>query len=330
MSLISEALKKAQRERDEYYARSGDNPSVPGKRDVRPLWKSPLVLVAVLALTLGILGVWLTRAPAVQLQSSSTPLVVEEVPSSAPIAVKSEPTVAEEKGKTGAPVAAAQTVEKALPDVKEESERFVAPEKETEVRAVPGEPVAVTGRITAEKDKPEVSPEEELQIKLRTAESADDYVRLYQLLRQQGDDSRAFEMVKRGLASFPEHGVLNRLGLIGYVRARDYRKALLHAGPALEADPDRPTLLTYRGLCHFHLKDYPRALADFGRSLAIDPEATENIYYLALIYDNEGQYDVAIRYYRMFLDKHPQNRSFRHENYIIDRLAQLNRQREGR
>lgn len=319
MSLISEALKKAQQEREGQRGSPEAAYGLGPERPVRPLWKSPLVVTAVLVLVLGALGVWLTRPPRVMPQGSLTPLVTE------PLTPVPQP-----QGQAEAPEESAAPAEVVLePQTEPESKPKPRPEQPEEN----SKPQGVTElreknepRVTAEKGSPRVSPEEELRIKLRTAESADDFVRLYQLLRQQGDESAAFAMVQRGLKAFPEHGVLNRLGLIGYVRAKEYGKALEHAGPALESDPDQPSLLTYRGLCHFHLKDHPRALADFGRSLALDPQATENIYYLALIYDNEGQYETAVRYYRMFLDRHPKNKSFRHTSYIVDRLGQLQRQ----
>ncbi len=330
MSLISEALKKVQQERDGM--RGGEGDGLYGERghSPRPLWKSPLVFVAVLALILGLLGVWLTSPAKVPDLSSSVPLVVTESeapeqPASVDLSEESlaraelpqalpQPPLKQEQNDT-APVVKPKPAAVAAEVVEMPSGSVVSPARALDAQS----------RVKAEAGQPKVSPEQELAITLRTAESAEDFVRLYQMLKQRGEDAQAFDMVKRGLLDFPKHGVLNQLALIGYVRVREYAQGLLHAEPALKAEPDRPSLLTYRGLCHFHLRDYPRALADFGRSLSLDPQATENIYYLALIYDSQGQYDLAIRYYQMFLDRHPSGRSFRHKDYIVDRLGQLTR-----
>jgi hypothetical protein len=328
MSLISDALKKAQQERDGGRPLDGFPEHGTGLNDhhaPRPLWKSPLVMVAAAALVLGLLGVWLTRPGPQVPVISNEPLVKTVAPVQQDPAAE-EPPAVETVPVDPQPAAAEVVTEAVTPQKPESGNPAVTPEIE-ETRSgkttLP-EPKEAVSRVKAETGKPEMSPEDEVEITLRTAASADDYVRLYQMLRRRSDP-RAFEMVKRGLADFPDNGVLNQLALIGYVRSREYGQALLHADLALRQSPDDASLLTYRGLCYFHQKDFPGALADFSRSLALDPEATENIYYLALIYDNQGQYETAIRYYRMFLDRHPQERSFRHKDYILDRLGQLDR-----
>lgn len=336
MSLITEALKKAQAERaDRDVVAAAHWESRPGRGGGRPVWKSPTIVVAVSALLLGLLLVWLTQPPQVPSQGAAVSLPVEPAaqPDAAPAeAATTKPSVPARLATVHDPVRSLAT---------KPERRAVVPERTTEPVPAPvpaagqaasrqDPPQTGAGRVRPETEPTPVSAADELDIQLRTAETADDYVRLYQMLKARGDEARAVDMVRQGLAGFPDHAVLNRLALISCVRARDYERALVHAEPALREDPDQPALLTYRGLCHFHLRDYPRALADFGRSLALDPNATENIYYLALIYDSQGQYDTAVRYYRMFLDRHPPDRSFRHKNYILDRLGQLTRQEPGR
>ena len=328
MSLISEALKKAQEERDglrdQAYSPQMEHKA---QRVTPPLWKSPLVVVAGLALLLGLLAVWLTRPAAKPVTTQSVPLVqmeAQQVPTDN--VAHTEPTkLGETELRDRESPQQKTVVEQAPAETDAQQEPLPKQMKPVETPSSSHQPGPI---VKAESEAPEVSEDDELAITLRTAETADDYVRLYQMLQRRGEVQQAFDMIKTGLESFPENGLLNQLALIGYVRSRNYEKGLIHSAPALKVDPDNPSLLTYRGLCYFHLKDFPRALADFTRSLALDQEATENIYYLALIYDNQRQYDLAVRYHRMFLDHPPADRSFRHKDYILDRLGQLERHRK--
>lgn len=333
MSLISDALRKAQQEREEINREnqgmiSGGNGAAP-----RPLWKSPLIVAAGVFLLIGVLGVWYTRPSQPAQMVSTVPLIASEPAVSQEAPVKTEAVTqaavemeaASQEESTPAPVKGVERTEPSAPKAATVETRKDPPAETTRAAK---EPEKNENQVRAESGKPSMTPDDEVEITLRTAESPEDYVHLYQMLKRRSDP-RAFDMVKRGLAVFPGHGILNQLALIGYVRNRDYQQALVHADLAIGLSPDDPALLTYRGLCFFHQKDYAGALADFNRSLALDPQATENIYYLALIYDSQRQYELAVRYYRMFLDRHPQERSFRHQDYILDRLSQLTRQVTG-
>jgi tetratricopeptide (TPR) repeat protein len=149
------------------------------------------------------------------------------------------------------------------------------------------------------------------------------YLKLYTAFKAMNNSVLARAYIDDGIKHFPENFYLNKISTILYIRAKEYRKALASVKKALAKNPDDYTLYTYRGLCYYHHKDYPKAMEHFQKSLELNSDAVENYYYIGLIYDNRKQYQKALEYYNVFFKLNPDNKNFKHREWIIRRIRTL-------
>jgi tetratricopeptide (TPR) repeat protein len=149
------------------------------------------------------------------------------------------------------------------------------------------------------------------------------YLSLYRAFKSMKNMVLARAYIDDGLKHFPTDFYLNKISAILYLRSRDYIKAMNNVKIAINKNPNDFTLFTYRGLCYFHTKKYARAMDNFQKSLELNSDAVENYYYIGLIFDNKKQYQKALEYYRVFYRLNPDNKNFKHREWIVRRMREL-------
>lgn len=151
------------------------------------------------------------------------------------------------------------------------------------------------------------------------------YLKLYSSFKAMKNHVLARAYIDEGLRDFPDSFALNKVSAILYIRDRDFDRALKSIDTALGQNRGDYAVFTYKGLCHFHKKDYEKALLDFKASLDINSDAVENYYYIGLIYDNVKDYPKALEFYRVFFKLNPETENFKHREWVVKRINELER-----
>ena len=151
------------------------------------------------------------------------------------------------------------------------------------------------------------------------------YLKLYSSFRAMNNNVLARAYIDEGLRDFPDSFALNKVSAILYIRDKDFDRALKNIETALGQNRGDYAVFTYKGLCHFHKKEYEKALLDFKASLDINTDAVENYYYIGLIYDNVKDYPKALEFYRVFFKLNPETENFKHREWVIKRINELER-----
>lgn len=149
------------------------------------------------------------------------------------------------------------------------------------------------------------------------------YLKLYSAFRNMKNSVLAQAYIEEGLNHFPESFALNKISAILHIRAKKFNKSLSNIEVALAQNRQDYALLTYKGLCYFHKKNYENALLNLKESLDLNSNAVENYYYIGLIYDNTKNYKKAIEFYKVFFRLNPEDKYFKHRNWVINRIKAL-------
>lgn len=86
---------------------------------------------------------------------------------------------------------------------------------------------------------------------------------------------------------------------------QEYKKALKVLDKGITADPDRTDIYNLMGFCHFKLKEHEAAINCFENILKLNPSSAIDYANIASNYRDMGQYDNAVRYYRIALELDP-------------------------
>ena len=86
---------------------------------------------------------------------------------------------------------------------------------------------------------------------------------------------------------------------------QEYRQALKVLDKGITADPDRTDIYNLMGFCHFKLKEHEAAINCFENILKLNPSSAIDYANIASNYRDMGQYDNAVRYYRIALELDP-------------------------
>ncbi|MCP5108599.1 MAG: tetratricopeptide repeat protein [bacterium] len=354
MSLIRDALKKAQQERDRDQSPdvpgSGENhnPPEPGHaREAAFFTPKRLIVYSLifLVVVIGLVMVTIVFKPATQssmkvlrntgdtgrevpTQQAQTPPTVQEkhvtpAPSQTPPPPQKQPV----RRETRTPVTVKRT-----PVKKFKKTKPARPQIEAKERPAPGKkiPAKVSGcealiadgdRLVSRRNFVLAVDRYKKALKLEKRVSL--YLKLYSAFRALKNKVLAGAYVREGLTHFPDSFSLNKVSAILHIRARAFDKALVNIETALTRNKGDYALLTYKGLCYFHKRDYEQALLSFKESLDLDADAVENYYYIGLIYDNVKDYAKALEFYRVFFKLNPEDRNFKHRNWVISRIRKL-------
>jgi ribosomal protein S12 methylthiotransferase accessory factor len=86
---------------------------------------------------------------------------------------------------------------------------------------------------------------------------------------------------------------------------QNYREALKVLDKGIAADPDRTDIYNLMGFCHFKLKEHEAAINCFENILKLNPSSAIDYANIASNYRDMGQYDNAVRYYKIALELDP-------------------------
>lgn len=337
MSLISDALKKAQSQRRE--APPGQaGPGGPARtedRGVSPRRLLP-VLAAVLFLFAATILLLKVFAPAPTRLSDQPPAVLR-----GPTPPGNEGAVAP------APIAAAKQAEGPSPVISAPRPPTPA-EWGTVAPPAPGTPRAFPRRSPPLPQDREPAPPpagapsltdqgyrqlaagdglgaaETFRQSLQRTPAAETFAGMVRALRTAGTPELARQYLKDGLSAFPTDPGLLRQG-VALALASDEEIPLADlAGRLAELTPHDPWAWTALGIGQLRQNRPADALPGFTRSLELAPSAVENLYYQGLCHDRLGDYDRALACYRRFLagagDHHPE-----HRRWLEGRVALLER-----
>jgi len=136
------------------------------------------------------------------------------------------------------------------------------------------------------------------------AELTDIHNNLGVLYSEMGQKEKAFEefttVVRNPSYPTPEKALFNMGAL--YFREQNYELALMYYRRAVEKSPK--FAMGYRGLGEVHLAlDEPEmAFDNFGRALELSPNDLPSLYEMARIYDQKGDTEKALEYYRRVVE----------------------------
>ena len=136
------------------------------------------------------------------------------------------------------------------------------------------------------------------------AELTDIHNNLGVLYSEMGQKEKAFEefttVVRNPSYPTPEKALFNMGAL--YFREQNYELALMYYRRSVEKSPK--FAMGYRGLGEVHLAlDEPEmAFDNFGRALELSPNDLPSLYEMARIYDQKGETEKALEYYRRVVE----------------------------
>ncbi len=341
MSLISDALQKAQRERN-LQAIEQESLKPPGKSTRR---LSPTLLTfAVSVLLFGaalVLFLQSRREPTPPRQAMAVPSFSAEQAESVPIEPQADEITSSEQEM---PAEATEPENKPDTLVKPGSHRHNDQERKVDPPPAPrtDRPEPVTEPLVArretggpdwrrrleEADRLQKSGRsleaiEQLRLALALQRQPEMYTRLAALLTAEANHSLALDYLEEALQTYPDNYDLRKAAVASAIRARSFDRGLLHLDRALQIEPQDPALHTYLGLCRFHNRDFTAARDSFQRSLNLQPTGHHNIYYLGLIEDNLRNHREALRLYRLFLERNDPAADFRHRDWLQQRIRTI-------
>lgn len=107
------------------------------------------------------------------------------------------------------------------------------------------------------------------------------------------------------------------------IRAEEYDLALAILDTVVVAAPDFAEGWSQRAMAHFQKRDFRAALADLRRVLALEPRHFRAMQGVAVIFNEFGQKDRALKAYRRVLDVYP------HKKEVREAIENLVREVEG-
>lgn len=255
-------------------------------------------------------------------QTAQTGTTVTPPSSAAPVTRRETPVEPKESKRVDSPPVRKKKIEKV-----ERSETPAVKPREVPVKPPPAEE-SECDRLVAEGDElrgrgNDVQAVDRYKSALLVEKRVSIYLKLYSSFRAMKNNVLAGAYIDEGLKAFPDSFALNKVAAIIRIRDREFDKALGNIETALTQNKGDYAVFTYRGLCYFHKKDYERALLDFKASLDLDSNAVENYYYIALIYDNVKDYQKALEFYRVFFKLNPGTENFKHRNWVVKRITEL-------
>jgi adenylate cyclase len=82
-----------------------------------------------------------------------------------------------------------------------------------------------------------------------------------------------------------------------------HEEAIAEAHRAVELDPLAPSCLSDEGRILYRARQYDKAIVDFKRALEIDPAFIPALSRIIDVYDQEGQFDEALHYTKLFQEQ---------------------------
>ncbi len=156
---------------------------------------------------------------------------------------------------------------------------------------------------------------------LKIKKSKNLYLNIYKCYKRSNNIILLKAYAIEALSQYKNDIFFNKVMGILLFRERNYKDALKYFH--LIQNNSDTDVLTYKGLCHFHLKDFDKSLLIFKAILNLDKNKVESYYYIGLIYDNLKNYNDALYNYKIFeklFDNQKTKSNFRHHNWVRRRI----------
>ena len=311
MSIISQALKKAQREQrlqqtpPTPYGALTPRPSPARWRRLAALLAAGVGLVAVASAVVMYPGPSASPPAPVAMTVSAPPVASAAKTALPPVAPPLRPQVLERLPQPAAPPARSHVASPVGDPVGDNIARLtvppVKPEPPAEPRPVAAEPSAPPAPIAA--SSPPLSPAEarrQAQPLLKSGIAA----------YNAGAFEAAETALQQAVALDPAlKGAFNRLGNVYYQRDA-FQQALAMYQKALALDPDYLEARNNLGNTYMRLGMSDRAIAELNKAILADGESGLSYYNLACAYARSGEPDKAIRYLQMAIAREPEARGW--------------------
>ncbi|MEE2757515.1 MAG: tetratricopeptide repeat protein [Myxococcota bacterium] len=98
------------------------------------------------------------------------------------------------------------------------------------------------------------------------------------------------------------------------------RQARVKFEAAAKANPNRPSPFVQLGWCEINLQSYSRAVRQFKKALSVSPNHRDASFGLGVAYEKMGRTGQAIKVYEGYLRRHPNDRNTRKIKFRLDRL----------
>lgn len=85
-----------------------------------------------------------------------------------------------------------------------------------------------------------------------------------------------------------------------------YIQAIQAFNRLISLNPDYPDVFLLRGVCHFNHQKYQAALIDMSQTIGRSPQDFKGYYYRGRIYSYQEQWDMALRYHSLAIEKSPE------------------------
>ncbi|MBX3548847.1 MAG: tetratricopeptide repeat protein [Xanthobacteraceae bacterium] len=101
------------------------------------------------------------------------------------------------------------------------------------------------------------------------------------------------QALDRGGLSNEDRSITTSNRGLGYLRIKEYDKAIIDFSEALLINPKNPYSFNFRGECWREKGNFERALADFESALNVNPDFTGAFYNRGLTYERQGKIEDA-------------------------------------
>lgn len=114
------------------------------------------------------------------------------------------------------------------------------------------------------------------------------YQSMYRIYKNEGNDEKAMEYIKKGRTAYPEDNNLIVTELEVYLQSGNHEEALKNLEAAIANDANNKVLYFARGNVYENLKQGDKALADYKRAIELDANYFDANFNLGAYYFNAG------------------------------------------
>ena len=112
------------------------------------------------------------------------------------------------------------------------------------------------------------------------------YTSMYKIYKEEGNDEKALEYIKKGRVAYPDNNNLLAIELDTYIQNGEHEKALENLTLAIEKDETNPLYYFNRGYIYEQLKQGDNAVADYKKAIELKPDHFDANYNLGAYYFN--------------------------------------------
>ncbi len=151
------------------------------------------------------------------------------------------------------------------------------------------------------------------------------YIYLYKCYKRSDNIILLKAYIIDALKYYKNDAFFNKILGILLFREKNYSEALSVFNSIPKSNNIDIDILSFKALCLFHLKEYKESIWVFKNILKLDRKKIASYYYIGLSYDNIRNYELALYYYNVFIKYGGNKKNFKHINWIRNRIVVLER-----